>query len=103
MLIDINASFGGRESIQRFPLELWKPRWNTRLVTTVLVSANEGSWDQQAANDHLMAICSRHSGWLPTPVIQPRDTFVWADEIDRMVEAGARLFRLDPEEERLAD
>ncbi len=97
MLIDINASFGGRESIQRFPLEALEAEMERIPVTTVLVSANEGSWDQQAANDHLMAICSRHSGWLPTPVIQPRDTFVWTDEIDRMVEAGARLFRLDPE------
>src|SRR5690606_12395729 len=98
MVIDINASFGGRESIQRFDVATLEQELLTTSGALAFVSSNEGTFDPRTANDRLLERCGGHATWLPVPTIHPRDTFVWRDEIRRSLQLGVRLVRIDPDE-----
>ncbi len=98
MLIDINASFGGRESIQRFDVATLERELERSECALAFISSNEGTFDQRVANDYLFELCQERDTWLPAASIQPRDTFVWREEIERCRALGVKLFRIDPDE-----
>ncbi len=96
MLIDVNASFGGRESIQRYGVDTLERELDATPYALAFVSANEGVFDQQTANDHVFALCEANERWLPAATLHPGDTFSWREELTRSLEAGVRLFRINP-------
>jgi predicted TIM-barrel fold metal-dependent hydrolase len=96
MLIDVNASFGGRESIQRFDLQTLASELDRTPLSLAFVGCNEGVFDQRTGNDRLFAACDAHPSWLPAASLHPRDTFVWRDEVDRCLAREVRLFRFAP-------
>ncbi len=98
MLIDINVSFGGRESIQRFEPETALTQLRRTPISLAFVHCHQGTTDQFAANDQTFALCRDHAHLRPTAVIHPRDTFAWRAEVDRCLTAGVRLVRLYPEQ-----
>ena len=98
MLIDVNVSFGGREGIQRFRAETALEQLARIPCALVFVGCHQGTTDQTAANDQTLALCGRHPDLRPTAVVHPRDTFTWQAEVDRCLAAGARLFRIYPDQ-----
>ncbi|MGD9711683.1 MAG: hypothetical protein AB7V46_06405, partial [Thermomicrobiales bacterium] len=96
MLIDINASFGGREALQRFTVESLEHELNRTPYSLAFVSANEGEFDPRTANDDILERCARHDRWLPTATLHPGDTFSWQDELRRAQAIGIKLFRINP-------
>lgn len=98
MLIDVNASFGGRETIQHFRLETMLEQLNRIPCRVAFVSSNHGAIDPGFANDHVLSLCQRpENAWLrPVCAIHPRDLVLWRGEVDRCLAAGVRLFRLYP-------
>jgi predicted TIM-barrel fold metal-dependent hydrolase len=97
MLIDINASFGGRESIQRFDVESLEKQLERTPISLAFVHSHEGVFDQRSANEHVGGLCADRPRWRPAAVIHPRDTFVWREEVSRSLAAGVRLFRIYPD------
>jgi predicted TIM-barrel fold metal-dependent hydrolase len=97
MLIDINASFGGREGIQRFTPEIMLAEL-ARTAATAFVHCHQGMTDAVSANDAALALCRERPTLRPCGVIHPRDTFTWQEEVDRCLAAGVRLFRLYPDQ-----
>jgi hypothetical protein len=83
MLVDVNVSFGGREGIQRFPMETALEQLNRIPCSLAFVHCRQGMVDQRAANDQALAVCRDHPRPLPAAAIDPRETFVWRREIDR--------------------
>lgn len=98
MLIDVNVSFGGRESIQRFAPETALAQLKRVPVGLAFVHCHQGMTDQFSANDQTFALCRDHEHLRPTAAIHPRDTFAWRAEVDRCLAAGVRLFRLYPDQ-----
>ncbi|MBX3072062.1 MAG: amidohydrolase family protein [Thermomicrobiales bacterium] len=96
-LIDINTSYGGRESIQEFSAASLIAELDRTPCSLAFVSSNEGVFDQRRANADLRRFCAGDERLLPAASIHPRDTFVWEDEIRSNLEAGVRLFRIDPD------
>jgi predicted TIM-barrel fold metal-dependent hydrolase len=97
MLIDINASLGGRESIQRFDVESLEAQLERTPVSLAFVHSHEGVFDQRSANEHVIELCAERPSWRPAAVIQPRDTFVWQDELSRNLAAGVKVFCIYPD------
>jgi predicted TIM-barrel fold metal-dependent hydrolase len=102
MLIDVNAGFGGRESIQRFTVETMLDQLGRIPCSVAFVHSKQGMSDATAANDETLALCAQHPWMRPVGVIHPRDTFAWRGEVDRFLAAGTRLFRIYPDEEHWA-
>src|SRR3712207_3911127 len=100
MLIDVNASFGGRESIQRFDVDTMRRQLERTPYSVALVHCHQGTSDHAAANDQTLALCAGEPRLLPAGVIHPRDVFTWEVEIARCLQAGVRLFRLYPDQGR---
>jgi predicted TIM-barrel fold metal-dependent hydrolase len=94
MLIDINASFGGRESIQRYDVESLENQLERTPVSLAFVHSHEGVFDQRSANEHVVELCTERPRWRPAVVIHPRDTFVWQEELTRNLTAGVKVFRI---------
>ena len=98
MLIDVNASFGGREAIQRFDVETMLEQLRRVPCSVAFVHCQQGISDMVLANDQTLALCRAHPWLRPVGVIQPRDTFTWRREVERCLAAGARLFRIYPDQ-----
>lgn len=98
MLIDVNAAFGGRESVQRFPLATMLEQLQRIGCSIAFVSCNQGATDASAANDQVLALCQQHPWLRPVGTIDPRETFSWRNEVERCLAAGVRLFRIYPEQ-----
>ncbi len=98
MLIDVNAGFGGRESIQRFGIETMFEQLERIPCSVAFVHSRQGMSDATAANDETLALCDRHPWLRPVGAIHPRDTFAWREEVERCLAAGTRLFRVYPDE-----
>jgi predicted TIM-barrel fold metal-dependent hydrolase len=96
MLIDVNASFGGRESIQRFDAESMLDQLRRTPCHRAFVHCRQGLSDAVSANDQTFALCRDHSWLRPVGIIHPRDTFTWQSEVERCLAAGGRLFRINP-------
>lgn len=98
MLIDINASFGGRETIQRFDLDTMRGQIERTPYSVALVHCHQGATDATSANDQTLALCANEPRWQVVGAIHPRDVFTWEAEIARCLRAGVRLFRIWPEQ-----
>lgn len=98
MLIDVNASFGGRETIQRFDVDTMRRQLERTPYSVAFVHCHQGASDASSANDQTLALCSGEPRWRAVGAIHPRDVFVWEAEIRRCLEAGIRLFRIFPEQ-----
>jgi predicted TIM-barrel fold metal-dependent hydrolase len=98
MLIDVNAGFGGRESIQRFPVETMLEQLDRIPCDLAFVHSRQGASDATAAIDDTLALCDQRPWLRPVGVINPRDTFAWRQDLARCLAAGARLFRVYPDE-----
>jgi predicted TIM-barrel fold metal-dependent hydrolase len=98
VLIDVNAGFGGRESIQRFTVETMLEQLDRIPCRIAFVHSRQGMSDATAAIDETLALCARHPWLRPTGVINPRDTFAWRRDVERCLAAGGRLFRIYPDE-----
>lgn len=98
MLIDVNAGFGGRESIQRFTVDTMLEQLGRVPCSIAFVHSRQGMSDVVAANDETLSLCDRHSWLRPVGAINPRDTFAWRTEVARCLAAGVRLFRIYPDE-----
>ncbi|HKG25184.1 MAG TPA: hypothetical protein VKB09_06005, partial [Thermomicrobiales bacterium] len=98
MLIDVNAGFGGRESIQRFTVETMLDQLGRIPCGVAFVHSRQGMSDASAAIDETLALCEQHPWLRPVGVINPRDTFAWRHDLARSLAAGARLFRVYPDE-----
>ena len=98
MLIDVNASFGGRESIQHFRTETLLEQLDRIPCGLAFVSCNHGAIDPGRGNDQVLALCQHpeRSGLRPVCAIHPRDTVLWRGEVDRCFAAGCRVYRLYP-------
>src|SRR5262249_19821729 len=98
MLIDVNAGFGGRESIQRFTVETMLEQLDRIPCNVAFVHSRQGMSDAGAAIDETLALCARYSWLRPVGTINPRDTFAWREALARCLVAGTRLFRVYPDE-----
>jgi predicted TIM-barrel fold metal-dependent hydrolase len=98
MLIDVNAGFGGRESIQRFTVETMLEQLGRIPCDAAFVHSRQGMSDAAAAIDETLALCERHPWLRPVGVINPRDTFAWQQDVARCLAAGVRVFRVYPDE-----
>jgi predicted TIM-barrel fold metal-dependent hydrolase len=98
MLIDVNAGFGGRESIQRFTAATMLEQLDRIPRSVAFVHANQGASDATAANDDVFALCRDHPHLRPVAAINPRETFTWRSEVERCLAAGVRLFRVYPDQ-----
>ncbi|HET8523195.1 MAG TPA: amidohydrolase family protein [Thermomicrobiales bacterium] len=98
MLIDVNASFGGREGVQQFSVETMLDQLNRTPCDVAFVHCQQGMTDSASANEQTFALCARHSWLRPCGVIHPRNTFTWREELDRCLAAGTRLFRIYPDQ-----
>jgi hypothetical protein len=100
MLIDLNASFGGRESIQDLGLDVLRHQIERIPANLVLVHCRQGMSDAAGANEQTLAVCAGNRRLRPVGVIDPRDAFTWEREVERCLAAGVRLFRIYPDEGR---
>jgi predicted TIM-barrel fold metal-dependent hydrolase len=98
MLIDVNASFGGREGIQRFSVETMLDQLNRTPCDVAFAHCQQGMTDSASANEQTLALCAGHSWLRPCGVIHPRNTFTWREELDRCLAVGTRLFRIYPDQ-----
>lgn len=98
MLIDVNASFGGRESIQVFTVETVHAQLDRTPYSQAFIHCHQGASDAVSANDRTFALCAENDRWQPVAAIQPRDTFGWREEIARCRARGVRLFRIYPDQ-----
>jgi uncharacterized protein len=98
MLIDINAGFGGRETIQEFTAEMMCAQLKRTPYSLAFIHSHQGMSDTTSANDQTFALCGTDQTLLPAAVIAPRDTFGWREEIARCREHGVRLFRIYPDQ-----
>jgi predicted TIM-barrel fold metal-dependent hydrolase len=98
MLIDVNASFGGRETIQRFRVETMLEQLARTPCGVAFVRCQQGTSDHTSANDQTLALCRDHPTLRPVGVIHPRDAFTWRGEVERCLTAGVRLVQLYPEQ-----
>ncbi|CAN5719163.1 hypothetical protein BH23CHL4_BH23CHL4_26510 [soil metagenome] len=96
MLIDINASFGGRESIQRFDVETLEKQLERTPISLAFVHSHEGVFEQRQGNAHTRLACDERARWRPVAVLNPRDTFVWRDDLGECLTAGIKVFRISP-------
>jgi predicted TIM-barrel fold metal-dependent hydrolase len=62
------------------------------------VHSRQGMSDATAAIDETLALCGQQPWLRPVGIINPRDTFAWRQDLARCLAAGARLFRVYPDE-----
>jgi predicted TIM-barrel fold metal-dependent hydrolase len=98
MLIDVNAGFGGRETIQRFALGTMLAQLERIPLGLAFVHCNQGASDPTSANGQVLALCRDHPRLQPVGAIHPRETFTWRAEVERCLAAGVRLFRISPDQ-----
>lgn len=98
MLIDINVSFGGRETIQRFTREGMFEQLQRLPLSLAFVHCHQGMTDCVLANDQTLALCREHPHLRPTGVLHPRAVLDWRREVERCLDAGTRMFRVYPDQ-----
>ncbi len=97
-VIDINTSFGRRvDPDPRFSAEALGAAMDERGVALALTHSMQGvEYYPAGGNDDAVQLAARDGRFIPVCTVNPRAALEWRGEIDRCLDAGARVFRFFP-------
>lgn len=97
--IDSNTFFGAypKRRVDASPTRLLEELRAHRVERAVVASLKAAFYDHHAGNLEMLRVVAEHPELLPAGVIDPRRYLGWREEVERLIEAGVRVFRFLPE------